>query len=105
MSLQILDGRNSIQRPFFYQQYLLCLQDPADPFNDLGKKGSAIKHVQATFRTLHKDLEIRFAREGHPEKPERMLRKFVGRCDQIYEESRTKLDLFGADVLEMEGNK
>lgn len=50
-------------------------------------------------------MEIRFAREGHPEKPERMLRKFVGRCDQIYEESRTKLDLFGADVLETEGNK
>ncbi|KAF1356594.1 hypothetical protein BDV97DRAFT_386389 [Delphinella strobiligena] len=101
----ILDGQNFIQKPFFYQQYLLCLQDPANPYNDLGKKGFVIKHVQQTFRTLHRDLEIRFGREGYPTKPERMLRKIVGRCDQVYEESRTKLDLFGYDVLGSEGDK
>ncbi|CBY01911.1 hypothetical protein IAQ61_006505 [Plenodomus lingam] len=32
--------------------YMLCLRDPADPTNDLGRKGAAIKHVQATFRSL-----------------------------------------------------
>ena len=31
------------------QPYLLCLQDPADPTNDLGSKSYSIKHVQQTF--------------------------------------------------------
>lgn len=30
--------------------YLLCLQDPANYTNDLGKNAYAIKHIQATFR-------------------------------------------------------
>ncbi|KAI4109979.1 MAG: hypothetical protein L6R37_000329 [Teloschistes peruensis] len=30
--------------------YLLCLQDPADPTNDLGTKAYAIKHIKQTFR-------------------------------------------------------
>lgn len=30
--------------------YLLCLQDPADPTNDLGTKAYAIKHIQRTFK-------------------------------------------------------
>ncbi|KAF2853665.1 hypothetical protein T440DRAFT_443296 [Plenodomus tracheiphilus IPT5] len=32
--------------------YMLCLRDPADATNDLGRKGIAIKHVQATFESL-----------------------------------------------------
>lgn len=31
------------------QPYLLCLQDPADPTNDLGRKSYSIKHVQKVF--------------------------------------------------------
>ena len=41
---------------------MLCLRDPADETNDLGRKGKAIKHVQATFRHLHRlllhDIEV-----------------------------------------------
>ena len=35
-----------------YYPWLLCLQDPADPVNDLGKKAYRIKHIQATFKVL-----------------------------------------------------
>ncbi|KAL9125086.1 MAG: hypothetical protein Q9217_005658 [Psora testacea] len=33
--------------------YLLCLQDPASYDNDLGKNTYAIKHIQATFASIH----------------------------------------------------
>lgn len=29
---------------------MLCLRDPADATNDLGRKGTCIKHVQATLK-------------------------------------------------------
>lgn len=32
--------------------YIMCLQDPANPFNNLGVQAVGIKHIQATFRTL-----------------------------------------------------
>ncbi|KAF2268427.1 hypothetical protein CC78DRAFT_540718 [Lojkania enalia] len=36
--------------------FMLCLRDPADPTNDLGRKGLCIKHVQATCRLLARQL-------------------------------------------------
>ncbi|KAL8936821.1 MAG: hypothetical protein Q9216_004732 [Gyalolechia sp. 2 TL-2023] len=44
-----LIGRTNPRHP-----YLLCLQDPADPTNDLGRKAYAIKHIQQTFATARK---------------------------------------------------
>ncbi|KAI9881174.1 MAG: hypothetical protein M1830_007152 [Pleopsidium flavum] len=41
------------------QPFLLCLQDPANPLNDLGAKAYAIKHIKAVFRTAKKMLEDR----------------------------------------------
>ena len=32
--------------------YAMYLQDPGDPFNDLGRQAGVIRHVQATFETL-----------------------------------------------------
>lgn len=43
------------------EPYLLCLQDPADPFNDLGKKSHSIKHVQEVFRQTSIKLRNRLA--------------------------------------------
>ena len=37
--------------------YLLCLQDPADPMNDLGKRAYGIKHVQDMFRKFSQQLK------------------------------------------------
>ena len=37
--------------------YLLCLQDPADPTNDLGRKAYAIKHIQQVFGQARDDIK------------------------------------------------
>ena len=39
------------------QPYLLCLQDPANPLNDLGSKSYSIMHVQETFRQASEKLK------------------------------------------------
>lgn len=36
--------------------YLLCLQDPIDDSNDLGRAAYSIKHVQATFKEAHTQI-------------------------------------------------
>ena len=36
--------------------YLMSLQDPADPSNDLGKNTYAIKHIQATFKRAREGI-------------------------------------------------
>lgn len=38
--------------------YLLCLQDPANPINDLGCKAYGIKHIQRLFGVIRKGLSI-----------------------------------------------
>ena len=39
------------------QPYLLCLQDPAEPTNDLGRKSHSIKHVQHVFTKAYKRIQ------------------------------------------------
>ncbi|KAL8713989.1 MAG: hypothetical protein Q9220_002135 [cf. Caloplaca sp. 1 TL-2023] len=46
---EVLAGIDAIVKGDPQKPYLLCLQDPADPKNDLGRKAYAIKHIQATF--------------------------------------------------------
>lgn len=50
---EVLAGRCKIAHRDPHRPYLLCLQDPANPNNDLGCKSVAIKHIIATFRHLH----------------------------------------------------
>ena len=45
-------GLASVQTLYPQRPYLLCLQDPADYVNDLGKNTFTIKHIQQTFREL-----------------------------------------------------
>jgi len=108
---QTLRGQISIQRHSIHQRYLLCLQDPADSYNDLGKKSFAIKDIQATFKSLHEYLDG-VLKPGAEEKDDGdysrydggmrvpILRRLVGRCDQVYDQNRTRLDLFGAELLD-----
>ena len=42
----------NLQKP-----YLLCLQDPADYHNDLGRNVYAIKHIQATLLAMHDKIQ------------------------------------------------
>ena len=51
------EGMAKIARPNPQQPYLLCLQDPLNPNNDLGKKAYAIKHIGALFRAALEVIE------------------------------------------------
>ncbi|KAG8628944.1 hypothetical protein KVT40_002809 [Elsinoe batatas] len=55
-------GINNMARLVPWQNYLLSLQDGADPTNDLGRKASGWKHTQATISalssSLHKALDL-----------------------------------------------
>ncbi|KAI9658300.1 MAG: hypothetical protein M1821_002433 [Bathelium mastoideum] len=54
---KVLAGRSIIAQTKRSQPYLLCLQDPADPTNDLGRKSYAIRNILATFRHLRGVLQ------------------------------------------------
>jgi non-canonical poly(A) RNA polymerase PAPD5/7 len=47
------------KKQFGYNPYMLCLQDPGDPFNDLGRYCYRFNDIQATFGWLHKELLAR----------------------------------------------
>ena len=105
----LLAGQIDMAKPVLHQRYLLCLQDPADPHNDLGRKSYAFKHVQATLHHLANALrgkltaDVERARTGKPvADPEHqcLLRLLVGRCDVVYDERRSKMELFGDGVLD-----
>ena len=83
--------RHAIAKPVYLEHYLLCLQDPADGGNDLGRKSFAFKHVQATMRYMHEYLNNHM-RDKHILC---VLRGVVGRCDYVYDDRRTRLELFG----------
>jgi len=98
------------------QPYLLCLQDPADPKNDLGRKTNAIKHVIATIKyvrhAVHRQMgQVRAAPASSPpseeQRPKSKSRKrislllaLVGRCHEVYHDRRAKVEAYGRQVLE-----
>lgn len=51
-------GRKFICTRHHYRPYLMCLQDPANPYNDLGGHATGIKHVQTTLETLGRMMKI-----------------------------------------------
>lgn len=93
----------SHRRPF--QPYLLCLQDPATPMNDLGRKTNAYKHIRKTLRAMHrtilKDLEnITIAAQRDEEwMQESLLEPQVGRCHEVLLRERRRVEMFGLKVL------
>lgn len=95
----MLQGQLLIANPQPYAPYMLCLQDPANPTNDLGCKSFAIKHVQATMKTLAAVLRQDLARTTPPGPMGSLLRSLVGRCDLLYDQRRAKLELFGEGFL------
>lgn len=50
-------GIDQIQKFHPRKPYLLCLKDPANDQNDLGKNAYAIKHIQATFNTAKESIQ------------------------------------------------
>jgi non-canonical poly(A) RNA polymerase PAPD5/7 len=76
---------------------MLSLRDPADETNDLGRKGTAIKHVQATLRDLHYQLVFDTKVKTRPS----ILAPLVGSSYMLQLERRRKLQGYG-QYLEQE---
>ncbi|KAF2027911.1 hypothetical protein EK21DRAFT_102237 [Setomelanomma holmii] len=72
-------------------KYMLSLRDPADKTNDLGRKGIAIKHVQATFKILLADLESNIKSNSRPS----LLGPLVGSSYMLNKERRDRLRHYG----------
>ncbi|KAH7349104.1 hypothetical protein BKA66DRAFT_575997 [Pyrenochaeta sp. MPI-SDFR-AT-0127] len=75
--------------------YMLSLRDPADETNDLGRKGIAIKHVQATFRSLCQQLEY----DTRVNTRSSILGPLVGSCYMLGHAPRAKLEEYGQRLV------
>lgn len=60
-----LRGIDQMQKYYPRKPYLLCLQDPADDLNDLGKNAYAIKHIQATFNKARESMQALSERQNN----------------------------------------
>jgi DNA polymerase sigma len=82
------------------QPYMLCLQDPADPLNDLGHKAFGFKHIKKTIMELRRTL---LTLEKAPAKMDiSWLDEFVGPCYEAYKARREIAEAFGRAALTSE---
>lgn len=81
------------------QPYLLTIQDPANPNNDLGARAHAIKHIIATFVRLRADLKHWTRRTTGHEKYKPFLSTIVGRPDLLYRNQRQILRDYGRTAM------
>ncbi|KAH9828380.1 polynucleotide adenylyltransferase [Teratosphaeria destructans] len=99
-------GQWSIGQTRPLQPYLFCLQDPADPVNDLGRKTNAIKHLQTTLRGMKSKLDMNLEtievkkREGDHEYKWSLVAILAGSCHEVYRERRWKVAAYGESVAE-----
>ncbi|KAK4574290.1 hypothetical protein LTR86_002051 [Recurvomyces mirabilis] len=81
------------------QHYLLCLQDPADPTNDLGRKSNGIKFIQGTCGALAEELRSGLAGiEKGSGFGGSLLEPVVGRCHEVLAAQRQRVSDFGREV-------
>ncbi|KAI5363910.1 putative Nucleotidyltransferase superfamily, nucleotidyltransferase Trf4 [Septoria linicola] len=81
------------------QPYLLTIQDPANPNNDLGARALAIQHIIATFVRLRADLKHWTRKTTDHEKYKPFLSTIVGRPDLLYQTQRKILREYGRTAL------
>ena len=93
----MLKGRYKIGLKDETQPYLLCLQDPADPLNDLGRKTFGIKHIFETMTQLRIDLVTRMA--NPPKEGESLLEMMVGPSYTILKGRRKIMEDYGSKFL------
>jgi DNA polymerase sigma len=101
---QSLWARHRIAQPLAYKPYMLHLQDPADPYNDLGRSALAIKDLQATFSKLYQDLTWEMQDPARMKDPSALLKSVVGKSERYFDEMRIPVDLWGSQFIE-EGNE
>jgi len=90
----MIKGRYKIGLLDWTQPYLLCLQDPADPLNDLGRKTIGIKHIFETMRQLRIDLLARMI--NPPKSGESLLEMMVGPSYVMLKGRRKILEDYGS---------
>ncbi len=73
-----LSGIDQMQKFYPRKPYLLCLQDPVNDLNDLGKNAYAIKHIQATFNKAKESIEAIL--EGGNEKLDDRVKGRIWSC-------------------------
>jgi hypothetical protein len=76
---------------------MLVLQDPADRFNDLGRKAFAWRHIQATF-VAARDALLRDINAKEP--PESLLKELVGGCEEVFGPKREAAKMYARKVDE-----
>jgi non-canonical poly(A) RNA polymerase PAPD5/7 len=98
-------GRWQICRKSEFMPYLLCLQDPVDPTNDLGKKSYAIKHIVRSIEGMRNQLYKAMSqredalRKGEQPMSTPYLKRIVGVCQSVYWKRRKRLEDVGNGVL------
>lgn len=76
--------------------YMLCLRDPADDTNDLGRKGLCIKHVQMTLKHLY----IKLRRDVGLNNRVNLLKPLVGDTYALHLNRRKKLTDYGQRMMD-----
>jgi non-canonical poly(A) RNA polymerase PAPD5/7 len=102
---QYLEGLHRLALIDPMQPYLLCLQDPADPLNDLGRKAYGWKHIQATFKTLRGSIDQQMANSRLEGWKGSIIAKAVGPCFEAYKARRAITEAYGQEILERERAK
>ena len=93
-----LRGIDLMTTPNIRKPYLLCLQDPANDTNDLGKNAYAIKHVQATFNAARDHILKALERQGAKSDEDKKggtwsCLDYLVRADyRAFEEHRSKIE-------------
>ncbi|KAL8862626.1 MAG: hypothetical protein Q9178_001124 [Gyalolechia marmorata] len=99
----VLSGIDTMAKLNPLRPYLLCLQDPADPKNDLGRRAYAIKHIQETFavsrRSMVEAMEVWNRQTNKPVTSVGLLDALVHANYGHLESERTRLGLFRAPRL------
>ena len=93
-----LSGIDQMQIFYPRKPYLLCLQDPANDLNDLGKNAYAIKHIQATFNKARESIQA--ALEAQSEKSDDRMKGRIWSCldslvradYRLFEERRNRIE-------------
>ena len=94
----VLRGMDILLKANPRKPYLLCLQDPANPVNDLGSKAYGIKHVQKLFGAIREGLKINMAAwEGDGDfqkawQPHALLAELLGANYAALEEQRRQVE-------------
>merc|ERR1712230_110105 len=104
-------GQWAIGRLRPLQPYLLSLQDPAKPTNDLGRKSNAMKHIQETIAELSVAMQeniaaVEVARaHGLAWEGESLLEPLVGRAHEIFADRRQRVEDWGKAAAQSHSSK